>query len=114
MSPTTYIRTKYVFRATGQARLDGAFCDYEEKHKMSYLQEIHKSGVCNIEMESSCFAAMCRRAGIAAAVVCVTLVNRLQGDQVHLEPQDHEEYQIRPMKLIITYIIKQLLKNRQK
>ena len=114
MSPTAYIRTKYVFRATGQARLDGAFCDYEEKHKMSYLQEIHKSGVRNIEMESSCFAAMCRRAGIAAAVVCVILVNRLQGDQVHLEPQDHEEYQIRPMKLIITYIIKQLLKNRQK
>ena len=75
---------------------------------MSYLHEIHKSGVCNIEMESLCFAAMCRRAGIAAAVVCVTLVNRLQGDQVHLESKDHEEYQIRPMKLIMSYIIKRL------
>jgi uridine phosphorylase len=98
---------------TGQARLNGAFCDYEEKDKMSHLHEVHKSGVCNIEMESSCFAAMCKRAGIAAAVVCVTLVNRLQGDQVHLKPEDHEDFQIRPMKLIITYIIKQLL-NRQK
>jgi uridine phosphorylase len=78
---------------------------------MSYLHKVHKSGVCNIEMESSCFAAMCKRAGIAAAVVCVTLVNRLQGDQVHLEPKDHEEYQIRPMKLIMSHIIKKLSKN---
>ena len=61
-------------------------------------------------MESSCFAAMCKRAGIAAAVVCVALVNRLQGDQLNISEEEHENYQIRPMQLIITYIIKQLLK----
>ena len=80
---------------------------------MSYLHEVHKSGVRNIEMESLCFAAMCNRAGIAAAVVCVALVNRLRGDQVNLSPEDHDDYQIRPIKLIVTFIIRQLLKNRQ-
>lgn len=99
--------------SVGQARLNGAFCDYGEKQKMSYLEEVHKAGVRNIEMESLCFAAMCRRAGIAAAVVCVSLVNRLNGDQLHLTPQEHEEYQLRPMKLIIFYIIERLLNKRQ-
>ena len=94
----------------GQARLDGAFCDYGEEHKMAYLQKVHKAGVCNIEMESACFAAMCKRASIPAGIVCVTLINRLQGDQVSLSQKEHQDFQIRPMKIVITYIIKQLLK----
>lgn len=97
----------------GQARLDGAFCDYKEEDKLSYLQKVHKAGVCNIEMESACFAAMCKRAEIAAGVVCVTLVNRLKGDQVSLDQKEHEDFQTRPMKIIISYIIKQLLNNIQ-
>lgn len=96
----------------GQARLDGAFCEFNEQEKMTYLKDIKKAGVCNIEMESLCFAAMCRKAGISAAVVCVTLVNRLKEDCVILSPEDHEEYQLRPMKLIIPYIINQLLKTQ--
>ena len=35
-----------------------------------------------MEMESLCFAALCHHAGIRGAVVCVTLLNRLKGDQV--------------------------------
>ncbi|XP_046847046.1 uridine phosphorylase 1-like isoform X2 [Xenia sp. Carnegie-2017] len=96
----------------GQARLDGAFCEFNEQEKMTYLKDIKKAGVCNIEMESLCFAAMCRKAGISAAVVCVTLVNRLKEDCVTLSPEDHEEYQLRPMKLIIPYIINHLLKTQ--
>ena len=49
---------------SGQARLDGAFCDYSESDKMDFLKTIHASGVCNIEMESLCFAAYCCRAGV--------------------------------------------------
>lgn len=64
-------------------------------------------------MESACFAAMCKRAEIAAGVVCVTLVNRLKGDQVSLDQKEHEDFQTRPMKIIISYIIKQLLNNIQ-
>ena len=53
-----------VFWRIGQGRLDGAFCDYSEKEKMAFLNEIHEQGVRNIEMESLCFAAMCHHARI--------------------------------------------------
>ena len=49
---------------------------------MSYLHELSRAGVKNIEMESEAFAALTHRAGIRAAVVCVSLLNRLNGDQV--------------------------------
>jgi uridine phosphorylase len=48
----------------GQGRLDGAFCDYDEKKKMTYLQHMFDLGVRNIEMEAACFAAFTKRAGI--------------------------------------------------
>ena len=69
----------------GQGRLDGAFCEYKMENKMNYLRELNKAGVRNIEMESSPFAALTHRAGIRAAVICVTLLNRLNGDQVRKE-----------------------------
>lgn len=48
----------------GQARLDGAFCSYTEKDKQDYLAKAYASGVRNIEMESSVFAAMCKLGGL--------------------------------------------------
>ncbi len=36
----------------------------------------------NIEMEATCFAALTHKAGIRAAIVCVTFLDRLEGDQV--------------------------------
>lgn len=68
----------------GQGRLDGAFCEFTETEKMEYLTKLQKAGVVNIEMESLCFAALTHHAGIQAAVVCVTLLDRLKGDQVYL------------------------------
>lgn len=49
---------------------------------MTYLESLHVKGVRNIEMESLVFAALTHHAGIKAAVVCVTLLDRLKGDQV--------------------------------
>lgn len=49
---------------------------------MNYLTKLHDFGVVNIEMESTIFAALTHHAGIRAAVVCVTLLDRLKGDQV--------------------------------
>ena len=71
-----------LYGISGQGRLDGAFCDFTEKEKMDYLKRIHKEGVKNIEMESLSFAALTHHAGIKSAVVCVTIVDRLKGDQV--------------------------------
>lgn len=92
----------------GQARLDGAFCSYTEKEKLSYLKDAYEAGVRNIEMESSVFAAMCKLSGIRAAVVCVTLLNRLEGDQISSSHDFLVNYQQRPQKLVGYFIKKQL------
>lgn len=62
--------------------MDGAFCEFSEADKMEYLNKIHAFGVVNIEMESTIFSALTHHAGIRAAIVCVTLLDRLKGDQV--------------------------------
>nr|CAD7395428.1 unnamed protein product [Timema poppensis] len=88
----------------GQGRIDGAFCEFSESDKMEYLQNICAHGVKNIEMESLAFAALTHHAGIKAAVVCVTIVNRLLGDQIHAPKEVLDEWQLRPQKLISRYI----------
>ena len=60
-------------------------------------------------MESICFAAVCKRANIPAAVLCVTLLDRLKGDQLHLTAEDHEDFQRRPQRIVANFI-KQHLK----
>ncbi|XP_005097208.1 uridine phosphorylase 1 [Aplysia californica] len=92
----------------GQARLDGAFCDYNEEDKMAFLKRVYARGICNIEMESLCFAAYCYRAGIRGAVVCTTLLDRLKGDQITSPHSVMEEWQARPQKLVASFIKKRL------
>ncbi|XP_020279854.1 uridine phosphorylase 1 isoform X3 [Pseudomyrmex gracilis] len=92
----------------GQGRLDGAFCEFTEADKMDYLTKLQKAGVVNIEMESICFAALTHHAGIQSAVVCVTLLDRLKGDQVLAPKEVLEEWQMRPQQLVARYIIKYL------
>ncbi|NP_001011119.1 uridine phosphorylase 1 [Xenopus tropicalis] len=94
----------------GQARLDGAFCSYTEEEKMQYLKAAYDAGVRNIEMESSVFAAMCNISGLKAAVVCVTLLNRLEGDQISSSHEVLADYQQRPQKLVGFFIKKHLNK----
>lgn len=62
--------------------MDGAFCDFNEMEKMAFLYKLRDNGVVNIEMESTIFAALTYHAGIRAAILCVALLNRLNGDQV--------------------------------
>uniref|UniRef100_A0A8C7EG93 Uridine phosphorylase n=1 Tax=Nothoprocta perdicaria TaxID=30464 RepID=A0A8C7EG93_NOTPE len=52
----------------GQGRLDGAICLYTKEEKLQYLREAFESGVRNIEMESSVFAAMCNLSGVKGKV----------------------------------------------
>lgn len=94
----------------GQGRLDGALCSYTEKEKQEYLRAAHAAGVRNIEMESTVLGAMCNACGIPAAVVCVTLLDRLQGDQVNSPHEVLVEYQLRPQKLVTHFIKKRLAK----
>ena len=75
------------FLCLGQARLDGAFCSYTEKDKMEYIAWLKEGGVANIEMESTCFAALTYQAGIRSSIVCVALLDRLNEDQVSRDMQ---------------------------
>ncbi|XP_016893270.1 uridine phosphorylase 1 isoform X2 [Cynoglossus semilaevis] len=92
----------------GQARLDGAFCSYTEKDKQEYLHKAKEAGVCNIEMEATAVAAMCNLSGLRAAVVCVTLLDRLKGDQVTSSHEVLQKFQQSPQILVGHYIKKQL------
>jgi len=94
----------------GQGRMDGAFCDFSEEERMEYLEKLKSNGVRNIEMESLAFAALTHHAGIKAAVVCVTLLDRLKGDQIHYPKEVLDEWQQRPQKLVCRYIKKYLSK----
>lgn len=92
----------------GQGRLDGAFCDYGEKDKMNFLHKCRDFGVVNIEMEATIFGALTHHAGIKAAIVCVALLNRLEGDQVSTPKEILLDWQKRPQALVSRYIKKRL------
>ncbi|XP_035301908.1 uridine phosphorylase 2 isoform X1 [Cricetulus griseus] len=92
----------------GQGHLDGALCSFSREKKLDYLKRAYKAGVRNIEMESTVFAAMCGLCGLRAAVVCVTLLDRLESDQINLSHDVLVEYQQRPQLLISNFIKKQL------
>lgn len=92
----------------GQGRTDGALCSYSESEKNAYLQELKEKGVTNIEMEATIIGSMCNAMGVPGGIVCVTLVDRLKGDQVELTPEMYQEYQMRPQTLVANYILKSL------
>jgi len=88
----------------GQGRLDGALCCYTESDKMAFLEKANGLGIRNIEMEAPIFAAMLRRAGIKGAIMCVTLLNRLEGDQVKSPETVLKGYEERPCKVLAAFI----------
>ncbi|XP_075749152.1 uridine phosphorylase 1-like [Rhipicephalus microplus] len=88
----------------GQGRLDGAFCTYTEKSKHQFMEKLRSMGVRNIEMEAAQFAAMCHFAGLKGGVVCVALLDRLEGDQVDVPDYDMIEWQERPQELALQFI----------
>lgn len=92
----------------GQARLDGAVCDYTEEDKFAFLAKVKDAGVVNVEMESLVFSAFCNTLDLRGGVICTTLLNRLEGDQV---TSDHEllgQYVDGPLLLLCNYIRKHL------
>ncbi|KAH8406975.1 hypothetical protein KR222_002131, partial [Zaprionus bogoriensis] len=93
-----------------QGRTDGASCDYTEDEKMKFLNECHKKGIRNIEMEATMFASLTSHVGVKAADICVTLVNRLNGDQIQITKETKSEYEHRPF-LVVGCYLKKLLSN---
>lgn len=96
----------------GQARVDGAFCEYTSESKMKFLNSCKEHGIKNIEMESLCFTGMLNHAKLKAAVICVSLVDRLRGDQVTVPHDLNIEFQERPFKLVGEYIRRKLMQEK--
>jgi len=44
----------------------------------------------------------------SGAVLCVTLLDRLQGDQINTPHEKMEEWQVRPQRIVAAYIKKTL------
>jgi len=97
----------------GQGRLDGAICEYKEEDKMNYLREVAKAGVKNMEMEALVFGALTHMAGVRSAVVCVTLLDRLKGDQITTPKEELLAWQTRPMEVVARFILSQLSVNEK-
>jgi uridine phosphorylase len=88
----------------GQGRLDGAICEYTEQDKLTFLERAAGLGVKNIEMESLQFGAFCNKIGVRSIVVCVAILNRLNGDQVRSTMDELKAFEERPVEAVIEFI----------
>ena len=71
-----------------QFRLDGAICLETPESKMGWLTWLQENGVVNIEMEGAMIAGYLNQWGFSKfAMICCTLLNRLEGDQVTASPE---------------------------
>lgn len=76
-----------------QFRLDGAICFETAETKMGWLRWLHDSGVANIEMEGAMLAGYLNHWGFSKfAMICCTLLNRLEGDQVTASPEQLHKF----------------------
>jgi uridine phosphorylase len=96
----------------GQARLDGAIIpDYSIVDRFVFFDEAYRKGVRNIEMECNAFAAFCLRAKIPAAVVCTTILNRLESEEPTSTIEELNKFSTDAQSLVLRYIKKELGKN---
>jgi uridine phosphorylase len=51
---------------------------------------------------------MCHSAGVSAAIICVTLLNRLVGDQIQIPENEYEELTGRSLKVAGKFIKRRL------
>ena len=72
-----------------QFRLDGAISLETSESKMAWLRWLDEQGVRNIEMEGAMLAGLLNHWGFPRfGMICVTIVNRLLGDQVTFTPTE--------------------------
>ena len=72
---------------------------------MEWLRWIDEHGVRNIEMEGAMLAGYMNYWGFRRfAMVCTTVVNRLEGDQVHSTAAELHEYSERSGDVLFGYL----------
>ncbi|ESO96561.1 hypothetical protein LOTGIDRAFT_115853 [Lottia gigantea] len=87
-----------------QGRLDGALCDYFENDKQDFIKRLQDKGVINMEMEGLGLFSYCHRVGFKAAMIAVTIVNRLVEDVPTSEIDVIKEWEERPFKVALQFI----------
>lgn len=93
-----------------QFRLDGAICLETHDSKMAWLRWLHENGVSNIEMEGAMLAAYMNYWGFSKfAMICTTLLNRLEGDQVTSTPEQLHKFSEDSGRVLFNYLRSTLL-----
>lgn len=88
-----------------QFRLDGAVCMETLESKMGWLNWIHENGVRNIEMEGAMLAGFLNHWGFPKfAMICCTLLNRLNGDQVTATKEELHSYSENSGVVLFNYL----------
>ncbi len=88
-----------------QFRLDGAICMESPESKMAWLEWIHAHGVRNIEMEGAMLAGFLNHWGFPKfAMICTTLLNRLEGDQVTATKDELHQFSERSGDVLFRYL----------
>ena len=80
---------------------------------MAFLRRAHDAGVRNIEMEATQFAAFTGRCGVRAAILCVALLNRLDGDQVLTPLETLMAWDARPGQVALEFIKAELVNDKK-
>jgi uridine phosphorylase len=93
-----------------QGRMDGPTCRFTKQQRIDFLNLLRSKNVLNIEMEAVTFAGLCRQANVHFAVICVGILNRLEGDQVRVDESMYEQFTDRLFKLVGAFITQKLKK----
>lgn len=88
-----------------QFRLDGAIRMETAESKRAWLEWLSAAGVRSIEMEGAMFAGYLNHWGFPRfAMVCTTLLDRLQGDQVTATADELREFGQRGGDVLVNYL----------
>lgn len=88
-----------------QFRLDGAVSIHSPEAKSAWLEWIHGNGVRNIEMEGAMIAGYLNHWGFSKfAMICTTLLNRLDGDQVIATEQQLHKFSADSGTVLMNYL----------
>ncbi len=89
----------------GQARFDGAITPkFNHEERSLYFKKLQANNIYNFEMESTALAGFCNRAKIDVTMIAVTLIDRLQGDQIKATDNELALYLERLMIVVINYL----------
>nr|5CYG_A Chain A, Putative uridine phosphorylase [Schistosoma mansoni]5CYG_B Chain B, Putative uridine phosphorylase [Schistosoma mansoni] len=85
-------------------RLNGSICTFSKEEKLAFLQSVYDHGIRNMEMEGAAITSHCYLTGHRAILVCVTVVNRLETDEVTTSTDEFKLFEQLPGQLVGEYL----------